>query len=171
MPFVDHCSTTTGLRPKSADRIRATLDSIHDSNPGIAVPGTTTGVDGDTWVVVAAHRSRKAANLSHHRLILCGIEARIQNRTTDVAVAVPHKEFSAALYAIRHVAMANRIWIRRRVDLTCIVGVTLFAVVILTGLMCAVVWEGVQHAAVIFLVLSFAAFASIWLCLAGRNRP
>lgn len=54
MPFVDYRPTTDGLVPKSADRIRATLDSIHDSNPGIAMPGTTQGVGDDTWVVVAA---------------------------------------------------------------------------------------------------------------------
>lgn len=170
MAFVDYRSTTVGLVPKSAERIRATLDSIHDSNPGIAIPGTTTSIGDDTWVVVAARKRCKAANAVHRRLIVCGIDARIQNRTTDIAIAVPHKDFSAALYAIRHITPANRWWIRKQIDTTTAVGAALLAATILTGLTSVLVNETRNDVSFVVCALSFVALASIWLCVSIRKR-
>ena len=174
MPFVDYRPTTDGLVPKSAERIRATLDSIHDSNPRIATPGTTQGVGDDTWVVVAARKKLQAANAVHRRLAVCGIPARIQNRTTDIAIAVPHRDFSAALQAIEHTMTTpmttQRIWIRKRIDPTSAVGVMLLLATGLTCLTCVLIDDSLYDQSIVVCGLWFAGLAAGWLCVSGRNR-
>ena len=68
MPFVEVGVWIEGARPKSRESIRQTLASIHDSNPGLAVAGTTAGVDEDTWVVVAARKKSSAVRAVLRRL-------------------------------------------------------------------------------------------------------
>lgn len=109
MPFVEEVSTSDGLLPKSPERIRAALESIHGHNPGIATPGTTVGVEEDTWVVAAAQKKAKFARTIRRRLVACGIEARLLNRTTDIAVVVRYKDFQEAVTVVQAIGPPTRI--------------------------------------------------------------
>ncbi|MDA1052217.1 MAG: hypothetical protein O3C40_17305 [Planctomycetota bacterium] len=110
MPFVECVPTSNGLLPKSPERIRAALESIHGSNPGIATPGTMVGVEDDTWIVVAARKRPKSARAVHRRLVACGIEARLLGRTTDMAVLVRHEDFQRALAAVQCLGRPRQTW-------------------------------------------------------------
>ena len=171
MPFVDYRPTTGGQTPKSAGRIRATLDSIHSSNPGIATAGTMTGVSDDTWVVVAANKKSESAHAVHQRLTSCGIEARIQNRTTDIAIVVHHQDFSAALDAIQHVTPAKPIRKRRRIDPVCAVGILLLVATAFSCLICLLLDDTVHDLSALLIAISAAGLAAGWLSDRGWGRP
>lgn len=109
MPFVDHRPSAGGLVPKTGDRIRATLESIHNSNPGIVTAGKMSGVEDGSWVVVDARKKSEYARAVHRGLVAYGIEARLQNRATDTAVAVRHVDFQKALTVVESIGRPRRI--------------------------------------------------------------
>ncbi|HUG66976.1 MAG TPA: hypothetical protein VMM76_04445 [Pirellulaceae bacterium] len=173
MPFVECVPTSDGLLPKSPERIRAALESIHGSNPGIATPGTMTGVSDDAWVVVAARKYLKSARAVHRRLMVCGIEARLQNRTTDTAIVVRYGEFDQALEVIERVGRDKqiRIRIRRRVNPKESVGVLLLILSVLTLLGLALVSNPSQR---IIVAVAFALWVvglvSGWFAIRRGKR-
>ena len=89
MEFVDNTEGAQGTRPKSADRIRATLDAVHDARENPPSAGKRGfGLNYSDWVAVAS----KSSLVSPRRLVqlLCsyGLEARQVRRGDDVIVEV-----------------------------------------------------------------------------------
>ena len=89
MEFVDNTEGAQGARPKSADRIRATLDAVHDARENPPSAGKRGfGLKYSDWVAVAS----KSSLVSPGRLVqlLCsyGLEARQVRRGDDVIVEV-----------------------------------------------------------------------------------
>ncbi|MEO8498896.1 MAG: hypothetical protein ABI614_27860 [Planctomycetota bacterium] len=109
MPFVECVPPGDGLLPKSPELIRAALESIHDSNPGIAAAGTMGGVEDDSWVVVDAWKKSEYARAVHRRLVAYRIKARLQHRTTDTAVIVRHADFQKALAVVQAIGRPRQI--------------------------------------------------------------
>jgi hypothetical protein len=170
MPFVEHCSTTDGLAPKSPERIRAALESIHSSNPGIATPGTTVGVEDDSWIVVAAQRKPKFARAVHRRLVACGIEARLLDRTTDKAVVVRYEDFDRALVAIQKVGGPAQIRLGKRIDPKGAVGTVLLISTACTFLAIALTTDAmISNVPIALFAAWIAAVASGWLFFRGRK--
>jgi hypothetical protein len=171
MPFVECVPTSDGLLPKSRERIRAALESIHGSNPGIATPGTMTGVSDDAWVVVAARKHLKSARAVHRRLMICGIKAHLQNRTTDTAIVVRYGEFDQALEVIQRVGRDKQIRIRGRVNAKESVGVVLLILSVLTLLGLALVSNPSQR---IIVAVAFALWVvglvSGWFAIRRGKR-
>ncbi|MBC8353763.1 MAG: hypothetical protein H8E66_17325 [Planctomycetes bacterium] len=170
MPFVDCSSTTDGLAPKTSERIRNTLDSIHRSNPGLAIPGTMSCVAEDTWVVVAARKKSRAAQVVHRRLVACGIESQLLSRTTDTAIVVHHEDFPVALEAIKNTVPTRQIWITRTADARSAVGLALLLATLLTLGMCLLVDSSARDLSITLCALWLAGMASAWLGLGGRTR-
>jgi|GEM_PF-5163842 len=167
MPFVDYRPSADGLLPKSAERIRNTLDAIHSSNPGIATAGTLTGISDDTWIVVAARKNFKLARAVHQMLASRGIESRIQNRTTDIAIVVRHQDFTAAFDAIQQAVPTKQTSIRRRTDPASAVGLVLLMASVFTCLTCILLGETMR-----FIVIASmpAGLAAGWLSYRGWRR-
>ncbi len=101
MPFVDNTGATLGLQPKQSDRIRRTLDAIHDSSPNLAASGTTTATRDDLWLAVAAFKKSSHARALRRRLEACRIEAGIQTRSSDMAILVRHEDFQDAMAVVQ----------------------------------------------------------------------
>ncbi len=197
MPFVESAPVNDGLLPKSPERIRAALESIHSSNPGIATPGTTVGVEDDTWVVVAARKKSQFSRTVLRMLAASGIEARLLNRTTDIAVVVRHKDFQRAVAVVQSAGQPRRIrvtygifkWtmepsdedsgearkfrISKRVDPAGAVGVLLLILSILTFLAVVLLFhDTLQRATPVAAVtaLWIAGLLASWLWFRGHNR-
>jgi hypothetical protein len=170
MPFVDYRPSVGGLVPKSAERIRNTLDAIHRSNPGIATAGTMSGVSGDTWIVVATRKESASARAVHQMLTSRGIESRIQNRTTDIAIIVYHQDFTAALDAIQQAVPMKQISIRRRTDPASAVGLVLLIASVFTCVTCLLLGETVFNRTVSVIAISAGGLAAGWLFYRGVSR-
>jgi hypothetical protein len=89
MEFVDNTEGEKGCRPKSAERIRATLDAVHEARENPPSPGQRTGgLEFNDWVAV----SSESGHVSPRRLVrllrLNDIEARQVRRGDDVIVEV-----------------------------------------------------------------------------------
>ena len=194
MPFVECVPPSDGLLPKSPERIRATLESIHDSNPGIATAGTMGGVEVDSWVIVDAQKKSQYARVVHQRLVACGIETRLLHRTTDMAVVVRHEDFQDALAVVQaigrprqirimpglvkwslrpeveNVGQARRIRISKRVDPRSAVGAFLLLSTVLAFLAFILLNDTMPRALPFAIcALWIAGLASGWLYLRGRR--
>jgi len=179
MPFVECVPTSDGLLPKSPERIRLALESIHSSNPGIATPGTVVGVEDDTWVVVAARKKLQFASAVHRRLVACGIEARLLSRTTDTEIVVRYEDFDRALEVVQRVDGAlevvpafggpKRIRIIKRIDPKRAVGTFVLIATACTFLVIVLSTNAMQRdLAIALCALWIAALASSWLYHRGR---
>lgn len=170
MPFVEVGVWIEGARPKSRESIRQTLASIHDSNPGLAVAGTTAGVDEDTWVVVAARKKSSAVRAVLRRLERHGIQAGSQSRTTDKAILVRHQDFAAALKAIEDIGRFEQIVISRAAARTGVIGLVLLATTsVALGAVLFLPAPTVNIApSICALVISYVA--GMWLIMLGTHR-
>jgi len=89
MEFVDNTEGEQGTRPKSAERIRATLDAVRDAMENPSKPGQLSGgLQFTDWVAVASESSRVSPSRLVRLLRLNDIEARQVRRGDDVIVEV-----------------------------------------------------------------------------------
>ena len=183
MPFVECVPTSDGLLPKSPERIRAALESIHGSNSGIATPGTMTGVSDDAWVVVAAQRYVKDARSVRRYLAASRIESRLQRRATDTAILVRYRDFEAACVRVCRRRNAETIKvigmptikvtrIRRQVNHVASVGFLLLVSTLLTFIVTIFVLAegpGLSSPTSRIWMLWIAGLAAGWLYYSGRH--
>lgn len=88
MEFVDNTEGERGTRPKSAERIRATLDAVRDAMENPPKPGQRSGLESRDWVAVASLSSLVSPKRLVRLLRLNDIEARQVRRGDDVIVEV-----------------------------------------------------------------------------------
>jgi hypothetical protein len=109
MEFVDHTLGEKGTQPRSAERIRATLDAVHAACDTPWPRGTLSGGLRDTdWIAVASESSL----VSPRRLVLLlrvnGLTARQVRRGDDVIVEVHAAQREEAMGVLER----NRTWLR-----------------------------------------------------------
>ena len=89
MEFVDNTRSEQGTPPKSAERIRATLDAVHDARENQPQPGKRGGgLEFDDWIAVASESGLVSPRRFVRLLRLNDIESRQVRRGDDVIVEV-----------------------------------------------------------------------------------
>jgi len=88
MEFVDNTVGEHGARPKSAERIRATLDAVHEARGNAPSPGQRGSLEYADWIAVASQSGAVSPKRFIRLLRLNDIESRQVRRGDDVIVEV-----------------------------------------------------------------------------------
>jgi len=127
MPFMDNRKTDVGREPKSAVRIRDTLDRLHTANDQNPAAGPLSkGLVDEAWITVASESARVSSVRCQRLLKNEGIPARIVRRGDDrmVEVRLDHRDKAFSLIQKNRTALRTQIRRRKGRLLGAIYGLT-----------------------------------------------